>query len=207
MASVFNDLANIDSSKVSWKILVKVVRLWSTRRFNGCKIPHAIELVLMVSKEGGVYSMSFLAPVVNSDDYKTTKYQYKVNFLYNTEVHPMNQNPINFSPFLFVHVRSILNHAIDVNYLVDVLGILTGVGNEKSYGSDRDSIKMNVIEKCSVLCLTRGMVPRQQKMKSYKMSSLELEEKIGRFDIVVVTVWCSLADLISFNAVAETTGV
>lgn len=50
MASVFDDLANIDSSKDSWKILVKVVHLWSTRRFNGCKIPHAVELALMDSK-------------------------------------------------------------------------------------------------------------------------------------------------------------
>ncbi|XP_057445702.1 uncharacterized protein LOC130737862 [Lotus japonicus] len=58
----------------------------------------------------------------------------------------MNQNSINFSPFLFVPVRSILNLAIDVNYLEDVLGSLIGVGNEKSYESDHDSIKMNVIE-------------------------------------------------------------
>ncbi|XP_057444114.1 uncharacterized protein LOC130736291 [Lotus japonicus] len=105
------------------------------KALNGCKIAHAVELALMDSKgakiqatirktlvykfqhlikERGVDSISFLAPVVNNGDYKTTKHQYKVNFLYNTEVHPMNQNPINFSPFLFVPICSILNHAIDM---------------------------------------------------------------------------------------------
>lgn len=95
---------------------------------HGAKIHATIRKTLVYKfqhliKEGGVYSISFLAPVVNSGDYKTTKHQYKVNFLYNTEVHPMNQNPINFSPFLFVPVRSILNHAIDVNYLVGMFEI------------------------------------------------------------------------------------
>ncbi|XP_057432733.1 uncharacterized protein LOC130725530 [Lotus japonicus] len=59
MAFVFDDLANIDASKDSWKILVKVLRLWSTRRFSRCKISHVDELLLMDSKISDSCKLSY----------------------------------------------------------------------------------------------------------------------------------------------------
>ncbi|XP_057445488.1 uncharacterized protein LOC130737679 [Lotus japonicus] len=141
MAYVFDDLATLDMSKDSWRIHVKV----------GTKIQATIRKTLVYKfqnllAEDRVCSISVLALVLNNGDYKTTRHGFKVNFLYNIEVQPMNQIPISIHPFSFVSIRSILNQTHNANYLVDVLRIFTGVGREKSYESCRDSIKMNVIE-------------------------------------------------------------
>ncbi|KAK2401733.1 replication protein A 70 kDa DNA-binding subunit E [Trifolium repens] len=137
LSKTFDKISEINSSKSSWNIKGKVIRLWVVKDFNRNDLPFSVEMVLMdvdgdrihcsikktllykfVSdiKEGRVYSLENLDVATNGGSYKTTKHPYKLNFHYDTD------------------------------YLVDVIGMLTEVGEERQYERNGQSTKLNVIE-------------------------------------------------------------
>ncbi|XP_057418071.1 uncharacterized protein LOC130712255 [Lotus japonicus] len=130
MKAVFNDVSELRSGKEQWKIMVKVIRIWYSKGFASSKLPLSLEMVLMDSKgnkihatikktlmykfekllvDGNVYSISGFVLVDSCGDYKTTRHNYKICFMFKTEVRPMNQFPIEVFPYTFVSLAKILS--------------------------------------------------------------------------------------------------
>ncbi|XP_057455307.1 replication protein A 70 kDa DNA-binding subunit A-like isoform X2 [Lotus japonicus] len=167
MNGVFHDVSELRSGKEQWRIMVKVIRIWYSKGFASSKLPLSLECVLIDDKgnkihanikktlmykfekllvEGNVYSLSGFVLVDNTGDYKTTRHNYKICFMFKTEVRPMNQFTMDVFPYTFVSFPQILSPDYDGNYLVDVIGILTGVGVEREIVTNGKKSKMNVVE-------------------------------------------------------------
>ncbi|XP_057458029.1 uncharacterized protein LOC130748801 [Lotus japonicus] len=167
MEFVYHNVDELRSGKQHWRILVKVVRIWYSQGFASSKLPLSLELVLMDDKgskihaiikktlmykfekllvEGNVYSLSSFVLVDSSGDYKPTRHNYKICFMYNTEVRHMPHITIDEFPYSFVSLADILAPSYDSGYLIDVIGILTGVGVEREIVTNGKKSKMNVIE-------------------------------------------------------------
>lgn len=71
--------------------------------------------------EGNVYNISGFVLVENFGDYKTTRHQYKICFMFKIEVCVVNQNFVDVFPYTFVSLSDILSHVNDSNYLVGML--------------------------------------------------------------------------------------
>ncbi|KAJ1438274.1 hypothetical protein SESBI_03174 [Sesbania bispinosa] len=145
-------IADIDSSKESWHIVARVVRLWKIPNFHNAKIPLALEMVLcderggkihtvvrrtLVYKfqstliEGAAYSISNFGVGENSGEFKYSMHLYKVNFEYHTRVVLIRDCTIPRFQFSFVSLADVMAPSFDNSYLVDVIGVLTGIGTEK----------------------------------------------------------------------------
>ncbi|KAJ1381562.1 Nucleic acid-binding, OB-fold [Sesbania bispinosa] len=160
-------IVDIDSSKESWHIVARVVRLWKIPNFHNAKIPLALEMVLcderggkihavvrrtLVYKfqstliEGAAYSISNFGVGENSGEFKYSMHLYKVNFEYHTRVVLMRDCTIPRFQFSFVSLADVMAPSFDNNYLVDVIRVLTGIGTEKEYERNRKKFRMNVME-------------------------------------------------------------
>ncbi|MCI25881.1 replication protein A 70 kDa dna-binding subunit, partial [Trifolium medium] len=79
--------------------------------------------------------------------YRTTRHPYKLNFQFGSLVQRLTNFEINKSPFLFVPISEIVGGSYDTDYLCDVIGLLTGVGQEREITNQNGSTtKLNVIE-------------------------------------------------------------
>ncbi|KAJ1416126.1 hypothetical protein SESBI_17647 [Sesbania bispinosa] len=92
--------------------------------------------------EGAAYTISNFGVGENSGEFKYSMHLYKVNFEYHTKVVLMRDCTIPRFQFSFVSLADIMAPSFDNNYLVDVMGVLTGIGTEKEYERNR----MNVME-------------------------------------------------------------
>ncbi|KAL2905484.1 Polyribonucleotide nucleotidyltransferase, partial [Bienertia sinuspersici] len=102
MAMAINYVREINPSKESWKIIVRVTHLWHVPSYNNSSELHSIELVLMDEKasikrsmimtyrnllnEGESYTLMTFGAELNSGDYKPASHAYKINFLNITKV-------------------------------------------------------------------------------------------------------------------------
>ncbi|KAL2906636.1 Replication protein A 70 kDa DNA-binding subunit, partial [Bienertia sinuspersici] len=102
MAMAINYVSDINPSKESWKIVVRVTHLWHVPSYNNPSELHSIELVLMDEKasikrsmimtyrnlldEGESYTLMTFGVGLNNGDYKPTSHAYKINFLNITKV-------------------------------------------------------------------------------------------------------------------------
>lgn len=58
---------------------------------------------------------------------------------------PLAGMEIGHSPFTFVPIAEICGGSHDLDYLVDVIGMLTGVGTERAYDRNGTSTNLNVL--------------------------------------------------------------
>ncbi|KAK2435994.1 replication protein A 70 kDa DNA-binding subunit E [Trifolium repens] len=162
LSKTFDKISEINDSKSSWSVKAKVIRLWVVKDFNRNDLPFSVEMgdrihcsvrkTLLYKfaehiKEGRVYSFENLDSATNGGTYKTTKHGYKLTFQFGSKVNPLGPNKLNnLSPFKFVPIGEVNNGSYDSDYLVDVIGMLTGVGEERQYEARGQSTKLNVIE-------------------------------------------------------------
>ncbi|XP_057418635.1 replication protein A 70 kDa DNA-binding subunit B-like [Lotus japonicus] len=167
MAFKLDDLSTIDSSKGSWNIVVKVIRLWISPSFGGGKLPFSMEMVLMDAKgskfhvsvkktlvykfqplltEGRVYNISYFGVGENSGDFKTTSHPFKLNFHMHTSVRLETKTVITKSPYSFTPLSDIMFKDPDSSFLVDVIGILTGSTAEQEFEKNGKIEKRVTIE-------------------------------------------------------------
>ncbi|KAJ1388607.1 Nucleic acid-binding, OB-fold [Sesbania bispinosa] len=160
-------IADINSSKESWHIVARVIRLWKIPNFNNAKIPLALEMVLcderggkihtvvrrtLVYKfqstliEGATYSIFNFGVGENSGEFKYSMHLYKINFEYHTRVVLMRDCTIPRFQYSFVSLADIMAPTFDNSYLVDIMRVLTGIGTEKEYERNRKKYRMNVME-------------------------------------------------------------
>ncbi|KAJ1378510.1 Nucleic acid-binding, OB-fold [Sesbania bispinosa] len=81
--------------------------------------------------EGAAYSISNFGVGENSGEFKYSMYLYKINFEYHTRVVLMRDCTIPRFQYSFVSLADIMAPTFDNSYLVDIMGVLTGIGTEK----------------------------------------------------------------------------
>ncbi|RYR46947.1 hypothetical protein Ahy_A07g032821 [Arachis hypogaea] len=158
------------------RIKVRVLRAWTVPSFGNADVPNSMELILvdenstkiqatirkqLIHKfkdhllEGSCYKMSYFAVVSNQGSYRATKHEFKLIFLFRTTVTTIPDDIIPKSCFSIYPFEDILQMSQDHDYLVDVIGLLTLVGEEKNYDRDGKTVKMVVVELSSQKMMLR----------------------------------------------------
>ncbi|XP_057760062.1 uncharacterized protein LOC130980392 [Arachis stenosperma] len=151
----------------SWKVHVKVVKLWY--HMNPALDPsqNLLHMVLMdenlhkiqatikdqlISKfafslnEGDVYLMTHFTVVPNTGLNRVTKYRFRLLFQYNTSVVSVVSPRIPRSGLCLASIDEIDQMTKDHNFLIDFVGIITGVRKERDVASDGKLVKAVVLE-------------------------------------------------------------
>ncbi|XP_072069467.1 uncharacterized protein [Arachis hypogaea] len=96
--------------------------------------------------EGQVYVMKLFSVVPNQGSYRATRHQFKLIFQFRTTVRDaicdfIPKSALTISPF-----TELLETKEDSDFLVDVVGLLVSVSEEKEYDKDGKKMKMAVME-------------------------------------------------------------
>ncbi|XP_039688455.1 uncharacterized protein [Medicago truncatula] len=93
-----------------------------------------------------VFTISSFDVASNSGSYRPSRNEYKLNFTINTKVKLSKTVLVPTNVYSFTSAYDVFNESYDNNFLVDVIGVMTGVGVEREYERDGVKTKMNVIE-------------------------------------------------------------
>ncbi|CAJ2636536.1 unnamed protein product [Trifolium pratense] len=165
--NMFSNIDEINSDRSTWNLKAKIIRLWQVSDFNRPNVPFSVEMVLMDSDgakihatikktliykfkhdliEGKVYSFENLGVASNNGGYRTTHHPYKLNFQFGSFVQRLSNCDIVKSPFTFVPIAEVVGGLYDTDFLVDVIGFLTEIGQEREITNQNGSTtKLNVI--------------------------------------------------------------
>ncbi|KAL4300224.1 hypothetical protein AHAS_Ahas17G0179500 [Arachis hypogaea] len=113
---------------------------------SGCKIQAIVRKTMIyrfkeLLSEGRVYVMKLFSVVPNQGSYKATRHQFKLIFQFRTIVKDATcdfipKTALTISPF-----AELLETKEDFDVLVDVLGLLVSVLEEKEYNKDGKKMK------------------------------------------------------------------
>ncbi|CAI8607822.1 unnamed protein product [Vicia faba] len=117
---------------------------------KGDKIQVSVRKVLLPrfenkNKEGSSYNFKSFGVVANTGAFRTTKHQFKLNFHNGTIITYVGTGMTTLSPYSFVSFTYIFGK-IDMDYLIDVISILSSVGRERVYERNRVATKFKFIE-------------------------------------------------------------
>ncbi|CAJ2652163.1 unnamed protein product [Trifolium pratense] len=167
MDRAFDTLASVCSGKESWRIKVRVLRLWSVCSFMKPEQVISLEMVLIDDKgvkihasvrrqllylfnlkivEGDVYKMSFFTVCPQSGIYRTTPHQFKLDFEMKTKFQACEGNTIDHFGLSLSTIAQISAYGLAHNFLVDVVGLITGISAEREYIRDGKVTRMIVVE-------------------------------------------------------------
>ncbi|XP_057760341.1 uncharacterized protein LOC130980706 [Arachis stenosperma] len=96
--------------------------------------------------EGQVYRMAYFTVVSNHGSYRATSHEFKLVFLHRTTVVAVDEDVIPKTCFNMFPFSELLNMTQDYDFLVDVIGFLTSVGEEKEYAKEGKIVKMIALE-------------------------------------------------------------
>ncbi|WJX51760.1 hypothetical protein P8452_37926 [Trifolium repens] len=119
---------------------------------EGAKIHATVRKTLIYNfkddlREGKVYAFENMGVATNGGAYRTTNHRYKLNFQFTSIVQSLSNQDIVMSPFNFTPTATMVGGSYDNDYLVDVIGMLTGVGSEcEVTNQNGTTTKLNVIE-------------------------------------------------------------
>ncbi|WJX88899.1 hypothetical protein P8452_70940 [Trifolium repens] len=164
----FDDIADIFPLKESVSIKVRVLRMWKVPAFLNPSIPSSIEMVLIDQKggkihasirkqlihvfeakieEGMVYEMSHFSIFPQLGSYRTTLHPHKLLFQLKTTVKLSDDSSdINKYGFNFTEIAEICANSHGHEFLVEVIGYMSGMSAEKEYIRDGKITKMVIFE-------------------------------------------------------------
>ncbi|CAJ2638179.1 unnamed protein product [Trifolium pratense] len=167
VCSAFDDIADLVPGKERVRIKARIVRLWKVPAFLNPNESGSIELVLVDHKggkihasvrkqlihvfetrleEGRVYEFSDFSVFPQSGSYRTTLHQYKIGFQLKTVVVAAEEDDISQFGIKVTSLAEIVARTDDYEYLVNVIGLMTGISAEREYVRDGKLTKMVVIE-------------------------------------------------------------
>ncbi|XP_025665009.1 replication protein A 70 kDa DNA-binding subunit A [Arachis hypogaea] len=167
MPPPFDMISKMHPPREAWKLKVRVLRLWVVLSFGNHEVPNSMEMILLdehcekiqatVKKpllnrfrdhivEGQVYRMTYFAIVSNHGSYRATSHEFKLVFLHRTTVVAVDEDVIPKTCFNMFPFSELLNMTQDYDFLVDVIGLLTSVGEEKEYAKEGKIVKMIALE-------------------------------------------------------------
>ncbi|QHN96081.1 Replication protein A 70 kDa DNA-binding subunit C [Arachis hypogaea] len=149
------------------RLKVRILRLWVVPSFGNYEVPNSMEIILLDEHcgkiqatakksllnrfrdhivEGQVYRMAYFAVVSNHGSYRTTSHEFKLVFFHRTTVVAVDEDVIPKTCFNMFPFSELLNITQDYDFLVDVIGLLTSVGEKKEYAKEGKIVKMIVLE-------------------------------------------------------------
>ncbi|WJX72524.1 hypothetical protein P8452_56396 [Trifolium repens] len=133
--NMFSNIEEINSDRTTWNFRAKIIRLWEVSDFNRTNVPFSVEMVLMDA-----------AVATNSGAYRSTHHPYKLNFQYSSLVQRLSNFDILKSLYNFVPISEVVGGSYDCDFLVDVIGLFTGFGQEREVTNQNGTTtKLNVI--------------------------------------------------------------
>ncbi|RYQ91575.1 hypothetical protein Ahy_B09g097520 [Arachis hypogaea] len=151
----------------SWKVHVKVVKLWYHKNPALDPSQNLLHMVLMDEKlhkiqatirdqliskfvvslnERDVYLMTHFTVVPNTGLNRVTKHRFRLLFQYNTSIVSVVSPRIPHSGLCFASIDEIDQMTKDHNFLIDFVGIITGVRKERDVASYGKLVKAVVLE-------------------------------------------------------------
>ncbi|XP_061353924.1 uncharacterized protein LOC133298613 [Gastrolobium bilobum] len=143
----YDFLKDVSPVKEDWRIKVKVVRAWKVPNFQrkdqddnvgmvlldeqGGRIHATVKGSLPVRKkihEGDCYFIKKIGVGFNSEVFRPTRHQYRLSFNLRTDLRSIVDSNICASEFDFVNYDIIEKETSDSPYLVDVIGLISGIG-------------------------------------------------------------------------------
>ncbi|RYR74781.1 hypothetical protein Ahy_A02g009498 [Arachis hypogaea] len=161
-------IADINPTIDNLCVRIRVIRLWTLPIYGNSPLPYSIEMVWLdedggkihasvkkafvsrfvnLLEEGISYQIRYFGVGLNKGYFKTTHHEYVVNLNQRTDVHRLPESSsIPRYGFKFLSFDTLNAPGYDCTYLVDVVGYLAGIGNEKTLEKDGKSTKYTVIE-------------------------------------------------------------
>nr|XP_025608144.1 uncharacterized protein LOC112701620 [Arachis hypogaea] len=96
--------------------------------------------------EGQTYQMAYFSIIPNQGNCRTAEHEFKLIFLNRTTVVPIPDDAILKTCFSLCPFDELLKMTENYVYLVDVISLLTSVGEEKEYVKDDKVMKMIFLE-------------------------------------------------------------
>ncbi|XP_061348943.1 uncharacterized protein LOC133294304 [Gastrolobium bilobum] len=130
MFSKYDFLKDVNPAKEDWRIKVKVVRAWKVPNFQRRDFDDNVEMVLLDEQGGRIHAtVKGSLPVRKKiHEGEPTKHQYRLSFNLRTDVKSIVDSDISASEFDFVDYDIIEKETSDSLYLVDVIGLVSGIG-------------------------------------------------------------------------------
>ncbi|KAK2415843.1 replication protein A 70 kDa DNA-binding subunit C [Trifolium repens] len=163
----FDGIADLSPGKENASINVRVLRLWKVPAFLNPSQTGTMEMVLVDHKgakihatirkglvsmfdskieEGQVYNMSYFSIFPQSGSYRTTLHPYKLVFHSRTMVELSKSSDITEYGLSITTLAEVCSHTHDYEFLVDVIGLMTGISAEREYVRDGKLTKMIIVE-------------------------------------------------------------
>lgn len=167
MDPIFDCLSDIKPGKEAWRIRVRVVRLWKVPGFLNPGQTNSLEMVLVDEKgvkihasvrrqllylfegklfEGQVYKMSFFGVVPVSGSYRTACHEFKLMFQMKTKVQVTECSSISVTGLSLKKCSDIKAFKEESPFLIDLIGLLSGMSPAREYVRDGKMTKMMVVE-------------------------------------------------------------
>ncbi|XP_058774873.1 uncharacterized protein LOC131649140 [Vicia villosa] len=125
-----NFVSEITPAKESWDVVIRVIQLWFVPEMNSKQKFYAMEMVLMDEKGFKIQASVRKALL--------SRFENKI-------CEEIVDDLITVSPYSFVSFPEIVGK-IDMDYLIDVVAILSVVGRERVYERNGVTTKFKVIE-------------------------------------------------------------
>ncbi|KAJ1379646.1 Nucleic acid-binding, OB-fold [Sesbania bispinosa] len=165
LSGPFDLIRNIYGGRDTWRLKVRVVRFWEICARDNPSNVFSIEIVLVDSEggriqasirkamirkymnsvaEGFVYKMTYFGVVDNGGSYRATSHDFKLLFQARTKVIPADSVIIPRFGLDLKNYEYVQNTKGECDYLIDVIGLVTVVGEEKHH--ERGGRTINVLE-------------------------------------------------------------
>ncbi|XP_025670233.1 uncharacterized protein [Arachis hypogaea] len=144
MTTAMDMVNKINPEKEAWNLKVRVIRLWTVPTFTDVfLLTFFISRFKQLLSKGRVYVMKLFSVVPNQGSYRATRhliFQFRTT-VSNAICDFIPKSALTISPF-----TELLETKEDSDFLVDVVGLLVSVPEEKEYDKDGKKMKMAVTE-------------------------------------------------------------
>ncbi|XP_057417661.1 replication protein A 70 kDa DNA-binding subunit C-like [Lotus japonicus] len=142
----FNSVASICHGRDTWRIRVRVLRIWEMCPIADLENPFAVQLVLMDAEglrieatirklpirklfgevvEGNIYRISFFSVVPNVGVYKVSQHEFKILSNNRTRIVPDESSLIPMHGFLFMNSAEIARTMNESEYLIGLVSAVS----------------------------------------------------------------------------------
>ncbi|XP_057734482.1 uncharacterized protein LOC130949894 [Arachis stenosperma] len=151
MATVMDIVNKINLEKEVWNLNMATAMEMILVDESGCKIQATIWKTMIyrfkqLLSEDRVYVMKLFSVVPNQGSYRATRHQFKLIFQFRTTVRAAIYDFIPKYALTISSFTEFLETKEDFDFLVDVVGLLVSVSEEKEYDKNGKKMKMNVME-------------------------------------------------------------
>ncbi|KAJ1441423.1 Nucleic acid-binding, OB-fold [Sesbania bispinosa] len=142
----FHLIRNVTCGRDTWRLKVRVVRIWEGGRIQASIRKAMLRKYMNCVAEGGVYKMTYFGVVDNGGSYRATSHEFKLLFQARTRVLPAESVIIPRFGLDLKNLEYVKNTKGECDYLIDVIGLVTAIGEEKQYEKGGRTIRVVDLE-------------------------------------------------------------